>query len=102
MKQSRPKPTKIRQSAKGMPCTVRVPGICDGGGETTVLAHLNGAGMGMKASDIHGADCCGPCHAWLDGGYAKAHSRDERDLFHLQGVIRTQRRLLSEGLIKIA
>ena len=28
----------LRKQARNRPCQVRIPGICDGGGETTVLA----------------------------------------------------------------
>jgi len=94
---SRPKTTPIRQSAEGKPCQVRVPFVCNGDWSTTVLAHLNGAGMAMKAHDHEGAYACSACHSWLDGGYAKTHTRAERDLWHLEGVIRTQRLLIEEG-----
>lgn len=98
MKASKPKTTPIRQSAKGQPCLVRVPGVCNNDPATTVLAHLNGAGVGLKASDHEAAYACSACHAWLDGGYAnQGHFRDHRDLLHLQGVIRTQRHLLEQG-----
>ena len=44
--------SKLRESAKGQPCMVRIPGVCNGNPETTVLAHLNGGGMGMKNPDF--------------------------------------------------
>lgn len=98
-----PAHSKIRQSAEGQQCQVRVPGICNGDPTTVVLAHLNGAGAGTKAHDIHGAFSCSACHSWLDGGFAQAgHNRDTRDLWHLQGVIRTQYILLEKGLIRTA
>ncbi|BBI46989.1 hypothetical protein KPSA1B_105772 [Pseudomonas syringae pv. actinidiae] len=34
---------KLRASAKGQDCTVRIPAICNYNPETTVLAHLPGA-----------------------------------------------------------
>lgn len=93
--------SKIRESARGQQCQVRVPGICNGDPATVVLAHLNGAGAGTKAHDIHGAYACSECHGWLDGGFAQAgHNRDTRDLWHLQGVIRTQCILLEKGLVR--
>jgi Protein of unknown function (DUF1364) len=71
MRASRPKSTPIRKSARGEECTIRLPGICDGGGETTVLCHSNklvdGKGMGIKASDLRAAYGCASCHAVLDG-----------------------------------
>lgn len=95
--------SKIRESARGQACQVRVPGVCNGDPSTTVLAHLNGAGMGMKANDIHGAYACSDCHAWLDGNYVYSlHTREERDLYHLQGMVRTQAILIDLGLIRTA
>ncbi len=94
--------TKIRASAKGEPCLVRVPGVCNGNSATVVLAHLNGAGVGHKHQDHKAAYACSECHSWLDGGYVQqGYSRDTRDLWHLEGVIRTQDRLIEKGFIQI-
>lgn len=96
------KQTPIRSSARGEPCLVCIPGICNGDPQTTVLAHLNGAGIGRKAPDHEAAYACSACHQWLDGGYAQTgYNRDTRDLWHLQGVIRTQRRLIDKGLLVV-
>lgn len=57
---------KYRDAAKGQPCTMRLPGVCNGDWSTTVLAHRNGAGMGMKASDHDAADMCHACHDFYD------------------------------------
>ncbi len=40
--------SKLRKSVRGWDCTVRINGVCNFNPDTTVLAHLNGAGMGMK------------------------------------------------------
>ena len=95
------KTSKIRQSARGQDCLVRVPGICNGNPETVVLAHINGGGVGMKAHDIHGAYCCSDCHTFLDGGYVKTVTREYRDLLHLEGVVRTQLKLIESGFIVV-
>ena len=71
--------SKLRKSARGRECTVRIYGVCNHDPATTVLAHINGAGMGMKHNDLHGAFSCSSCHAWLDGGYAKTHSAADRE-----------------------
>lgn len=102
-KASKHKMTPIRLSARGKPCQVRVPGICNSDPATTVLAHLNGSGTGTKASDHEAAYACSDCHAWLDGGYVQERvGRGTRDLYHLQGVIRTQRILIDQGLLSVA
>jgi hypothetical protein len=93
--------SKITQSAKGEQCTVRVSGLCINDPATTVAAHLNGGGMAMKSHDIHSAYACSACHAWLDGGYVKTHTREQRDLCHLQGIVETQLKLLEKELIHV-
>ena len=81
---------------------MRVPGVCNGDPKTVVLAHLNGAGVGMKNPDWQAAYACSACHKFLDGGYASIGIwREQRDLLHLQGVIRTQARLIDKGFIRI-
>jgi len=102
LKSKAPKRSKIRLSAKDEQCLVRVPGVCNGNSATVVLAHLNGAGVGMKSPDWQAAYACSACHEFLDGGYADSGIwREQRDLLHLQGVIRTQERLIDKGFIKI-
>ncbi len=84
------------------PCLVRIPGVCNNDPSTTVGAHLNGSGLALKALDIHLADCCAACHEWLDGGYARQNvDRAVRDFWHLQGVIRTQIRMVKDGTLTI-
>ena len=60
----------VLDSAKGAPCALRLPGICNSNPETTVWAHLNsfGKGMGMKTHDILGFPACSSCHAAYDTG----------------------------------
>ena len=96
------KQDKYTRSAQGQPCQVRVLGICKlvPGNATTVLAHLNGGGMGMKRLSIHGAYACAQCHAWLDGGYTQTLTDlSTRDLQHLDAVIRTQEIMVREGVL---
>lgn len=93
--------SKIRKSAKGQPCTIRLEG-CNGGpnNETVVLAHLNGGGMGTKSLDIHGAYACASCHDILDGRKSSGHSSELILLTHLMGMKRTQEILVNKGLIQ--
>ena len=64
-KPKRWKSKKYRDAAKDQPCTMRLPG-CNNNPETTVLAHRNGAGMGMKADDYDAVDACYNCHTNID------------------------------------
>jgi len=91
----------LRKSAKGRQCQVRVIGHCNWNPETVVLAHIGGAGMGMKANDIHGAFCCSSCHDVYGMRAPSRFTRDEIKLAFLQGVIATQRIWLGEGLLRI-
>jgi len=98
-KASRPKRSKIRDSAKMQQCQVRVAGICNHNPETVVLAHRNGAGMACKASDEDAAYACSACHEWLDGGYVRyGFTRMDRDAVHDKGIARTREILKRKGL----
>ena len=102
--------SKLRESARGRECQVRMPGACDFNPETTVLAHLNIGGMRQKAPDIHGAFACFSCHDIVDGRkewkepskwYGDDYDDIERKIslmFH-EAVIRTQEIWIKEGLI---
>lgn len=96
------KSKKIREAARGQECQVRLMGVCNFNPETTVLAHLGGAGMGMKKSDLHGAFCCSDCHDVIDGRVNYFIDRDALELAHRQGVERTQDILMRIGLISLA
>lgn len=91
--------SKITQSARGEMCAIRIPRVCNFNPETTVLAHINGAGMGLKAHDIHGAYACSACHDAIDSRIKTEYDRDDLLLMHLQGVMRTQQALINKGLI---
>jgi hypothetical protein len=96
--------SKITKSAQGENCTVRIAGICNGNPETVVLAHINGIryghGTGQKVNDIHGAYCCSSCHDVLDGRVPYTYKKDNLKLWHLEGIIETQIKLINKGLIK--
>lgn len=73
---------------------------CTGRTDTTVLCHLNGAGMGRKHDDLLAAWGCFHCHQWVDGGYATdGYSRQQRDYYHLWGLVRTLQALKELGEI---
>lgn len=92
--------SKLRELARGKPCMIRIPGICNGNSETTVLAHvriIGVSGMGIKAPDIFGAWSCSSCHDYVDnrGGYKTNSIQRRLDL--LEGMVRTQYELLQLG-----
>jgi hypothetical protein len=93
--------SKLRASARNMPCMVRIPGYCNFDESTTVLAHLNGGGMGIKRSDLHGAFACSSCHDVLDRRVDSDYDYEHLKLWHFEGMVRTQEYWLKEGLIKL-
>ena len=80
--------SKLRESARGQDCLVRLPGVCNRNPETVILAHLGGGGMALKKRDIHGAFCCSSCHDEIDRR-TRLFDKDYAELAHRQGVERT-------------
>ena len=60
--------------ARGMPCLLRIDGICRDDRETTVAAHSNlgqhGKAGARKADDEYSVFACARCHQWLDSSYS--------------------------------
>lgn len=93
--------SKLTKAARGRECQVRIPGICNGNPETTVLAHYRLAGtcgMGIKPHDLLGAWACSSCHDEIDRRTRRIDA-DSAALAHLEGVIRTQATLIKEGKV---
>lgn len=91
--------TNLRKEAKGRDCTIRIPGVCNRNPETSVLCHLSGAGMARKSDDRQAAIGCSDCHRCVDGVEPHGFTRDERRLFLLDGVVRTQQIWITEGMM---
>jgi hypothetical protein len=98
---------KVLNSAKGQPCAARFPGICVGGTETTVFAHLNGAafgkGAGVKAHDVFGFHSCWACHNYYDVGHGTFPVLSDAELsrYLLQAVCETWLRCITAGIIVV-
>lgn len=95
------KQTKLTKAARGRDCQVRIPGICNGNPETTVLAHYRMAGtcgVGCKPNDLQGAWACSACHDEIDRR-TRHLSNDEARHAHAEGVMRTQDILIREGKV---
>lgn len=92
----------LRKLARGQDCQVRIPGICNGNPETTILAHyrLSGlCGTGMKPPNEIAAWCCSDCHDCVDSRRKSEFSRDELRLWFAEGVFRTQNELIKMGVL---
>ncbi len=93
---------KIRNSARGQECQVRMPGVCNRNNETVILAHVGkGSGMGQKCDDIHATYACSACHDVIDGRVRIGDPRINR-LYAYDAMVRTQKLLLEQELIKVA
>jgi len=90
--------SKLRQSARGKSCLVRIPGVCNHAPDTVVLAHLNGGGMGTKHDDLFASFCCSSCHDEVDRR-TRRREKDYVDLCFYQGMQRTQQYWLDNGLV---
>lgn len=82
--------------ARGKPCLLRVPGVCNNDWRTTVAAHSNwtehGKSGARKADDIFHVHSCSACHTWLDQGPApKAEKKTTFMRAHLDQVLAWRR-----------
>jgi hypothetical protein len=97
--------SKIRKSARGQECQVRLEWICNGNPETTVLAHVNGAGVARKSLDIFASYACSDCHSEIDRLPNLNHVVSFDDAIKIikfyEGVFRSQKLMLDNKLIKI-
>jgi hypothetical protein len=99
---------KIRESARGEPCTVRLPGVCLFEPQYSIWSHARwgaqlgdaGRGMATKALDVCGAYACTACDAAYDGQARAPHlTRDEIDLAWCMGHLRSLGRLVQKGIL---
>ena len=101
-----PKPAKvrsnkIRESAKGEHCSLRIPDVCNHNPETVVFAHLPGhKGVGTKNHDLFGVYACSECHNWMDGRHWKV-VHESKSSASLRALQETQMKLIQKGIIQI-
>lgn len=95
--------TNLRDAARGEACEIRSQ-VCNYNTETTVLAHyrlIGVSGMSQKSPDLIGAHACSDCHDLVDGRrHIEGLTRTDVQLLHLQGVVRTQAKLIRRGLLR--
>lgn len=98
--------SKIRASANGEDCLVRMPGVCTFDPAKTIWSHARwlsaGKGRSLKAHDLCGAYCCTNCDAVYDGQTKPpaGMTREQVDLDWFHGHMRSLVRLAEKGLIK--
>lgn len=90
---------KLRDSARGQECTLRLPGICNFDPATTVLCHIpvNQRGMSIKSPDIAACFACSSCHDAADGRTPYNISAWD----WLRALIETQMIWIAEGLLTV-
>lgn len=94
--------SKVTQSARNQPCTLRIPGVCNWNIETTVFAHT-GSGTAKRRTD-KGCYACSDCHDAIDGRTRVFLSDDPEKqarlrrarLEHIREAERETTRLLAE------
>lgn len=91
---------KLRNSARGESCSLRLPGVCNHNPETTVLAHVpcGQRGIGLKGPDLVAVFACSACHDALDG--RSRHEVDGWDV--IRALAETQVRWVQMGLVEVA
>lgn len=97
--------SKIRESANGEDCQVRLVGVCSFDSTKTIWSHARwgagGKGGALKALDVAGAYCCTDCDAAFDQlRGAGALTREQIDLDWFHGHLRSLVILKQKGLIK--
>lgn len=93
----------LRKLARGRECLIRIPGVCNGDPETTVLCHIHkpsiSGGIGLKANDLLASWGCSACHDRIDGRSDDGHLHSQVLIMFYEGIFRTQSRLIDEGII---
>ena len=92
----------LRKAARGRECQVRIPGVCNGNSETTVLAHIRIAGLcgtGIKPPDLIAAIACSSCHDEIDRRTRLVDAEYAKECA-LEGMARTQVIWVKEGFVK--
>ncbi len=96
--------SRITESARGKPCQVQLPGVCNGNPETVVWAHANslqfGKGIGMKTHDLLGAYACQQCHDAYDRRIKTDHVREFVEFCFMEGHMKSLKMLIDEGVVK--
>ena len=94
---------RYTRSAKDRECQIRIPNQCMQDPETVVLCHIRMCGIsgfGIKAPSQLATFGCFRCHQICDGQRNSEYTADERRMFLLEGMARTQAIWIKEGLMK--
>lgn len=97
------KSKKIRDSAKGEECTLKIPGTCNYDAETTVLCHftLHNGGSAKLNGDLSAGYGCSGCHDVLDGRTVYDWMSGDKEFYMRRSMVRTLDRLVDKGIVVI-
>lgn len=91
----------LRKRAEGKPCLLRLPGICNGNAETTVLCHIKRGWCGsVKPPDVIAVYGCSSCHDVVDRRAGNPWSEEELDSMILYSLCEQLAMYVREGVIK--
>tara|TARA_R110000782_G_scaffold259506_1_gene350035 strand:+ start:262 stop:558 length:297 start_codon:yes stop_codon:yes gene_type:complete len=94
------KTSKIRKSAKGEECTLRLGNCSDS--DTVVLAHIGkNKGVGIKCADYMAVYACYSCHDIIDGRTKSSFTYDELNTEKLRALEETLGTLINKGLLNV-
>jgi len=89
--------SKIRKSARGEDCALRIPGVCNGDPATTILAHAPYRGRhGSRKHDWFSSYACSDCHDAVDG---RLRTNIDYRLYWHDAIHETQEKLIAKGLM---
>jgi len=92
----------LRALARGKPCYLRIPMICNRLPDTTVLCHLKGWGWvaSMKPPDICAVYGCSACHDVIDGrNQHHGYTRDQLAGFILRALLEQLTHYANVGIL---
>ncbi len=94
------KQTKIRESAKGESCSLRLSPNCTDEYGAVVLCHVGrNIGIAIKCGDNMAVYACNHCHDIIDGRSKSGFGKLELDSEKLRALEETQIKLIAKGLM---
>ena len=91
---------KIRDSANGEACSLRISDQCTDEYGSVVLCHVGRRrGMGIKCGDHFAVYACNYCHDIIDGRVKSDFSNSELDSEKFRALEETQEKMIKKGLL---
>ena len=93
-------PNKIRESAKGEMCSLRLSPMCTDEYGAVVLCHIGKRrGIAIKCTDNMAVYGCNHCHDIIDGRVKSEFSKLELESEKLRALEETQAKLIDKDLL---